>query len=441
MPTLPVVLAVPARQSAKCARLAAYVEQLDGTKVDLVPISRLEDQVAEAAIAASPLYSRNKFACLQATSLRKVALLYRGRPFIWLEPDSIPLKPGWAAELSAEYARQGRPYLLSSDCHPPFDLVGGIGVYGPDTYWQIPDRFSSHGWDLWMKRHIPSLIGWTPLIQHKYCTMFEGHARPLRGSTIKSILREDALIFHRDVHQELLDGDGYVPTVHHTGEMGDIIAALPIFRHMGGVHLTIGNHPMVGWRKMSDGGWPAIKPLLDTIPYIRSVTWSDKAPPHAIDMSHWREFYQHDHSLTHSQARSLGIPQSDIDMSPWIGSAFLSSSYGVIVARSARYHNPAFDWPGMIRSAMDSCSVTLPVRFVGTEPEYKEFIKLVPKAVYTRTANMLELRDVLSTAEVFIGNQSSPWWLARAMGMVTYQETHDHIRDSIIGAPNANYFH
>lgn len=37
---------------------------------------------------------------------------------------------------------------------------------------------------------------------------------------------------------------GYkVSTFYHTGDLGDIIAALPVIRHLGGGELFIGNHP------------------------------------------------------------------------------------------------------------------------------------------------------------------------------------------------------
>ena len=279
--------------------------------------------------------------------------------------------------------------------------------------------------------------------------------RPLRNPA--NVLREDAVIFHRDVKQALLTGDGYHYHFHHTGEMGDIIAALPIFRHLGGVHLTIGNHPLVGWRKMSDGGYKTILPLLKKIPCIKSVTWSDHCPPNAFNMAHFRESYKHDQTLTASQADYVGVPHTELDMSKWIdikyegGHPSKSKVPFIAIARSERYHNPAVNWRKLVDDVraqhnkpdallLGTATEFLPdVLFFGTAKEFAAMQYIIPEARHCKTKDFLDLARKLKYARAFIGNQSGPWWLARAMGLVTHQETHDYIRDSIVGGPNAHY--
>ena len=83
-------------------------------------------------------------------------------PFIWLESDAIPLKRGWADRLSETYERaryHGKKFLLTNDSNPPFDVIGGIGVYPKETEWLVPYQFPKSGWDLWLLECRSALAG------------------------------------------------------------------------------------------------------------------------------------------------------------------------------------------------------------------------------------------------------------------------------------------
>jgi ADP-heptose:LPS heptosyltransferase len=55
------------------------------------------------------------------------------------------------------------------------------------------------------------------------------------------------------------------------------------------------------------------------------------------------------------------------------------------------------------------------------------------------TKNLLELAELISGSDLFIGNQSSPGWLAMAMGHPIIQESHASIHDSMVPRRNAQY--
>lgn len=192
------IIVRPPHQIDKVKRLVDYCEQLDGTKVVIVD-STVPDKLFV------PTYPENRISSLQAYGLHIGALLMEGRSFIWLEPDSIPLKKGWAETLTEEYEKHGKHFLLSSDKNPPCDLVGGIGVYGPDTYRLVPYQLPEHGWDMWISRNLLDWCAFTPLIQHTYGKYDqECHATMHRFPEDLGIIRKDAVIFHKDHYQGLI---------------------------------------------------------------------------------------------------------------------------------------------------------------------------------------------------------------------------------------------
>lgn len=183
-----VVIVKAKSQVKEVDKLVEYCRWLDGTDVLVIQ--------NDEKVTSYP--ERNNHALQQAFN-------YMGdTPFIWLEPDSIPLRIGWAGILAREYHRLGSDIMLSSDTHPPHDLVGGIGVYGKLARKLIPAGIKADGWDGWMIKNIKPLISFTPLIQHTYACYDGGKCEPHIFPRDRHLLRKDAVIFHRDKFQGLI---------------------------------------------------------------------------------------------------------------------------------------------------------------------------------------------------------------------------------------------
>lgn len=399
--------------------LARYCQSLDGTSVKIID--------AQSTLPY-PHCNNAEFA--------NASRVMAGKPFIWMEPDSIPLKRGWIKQLTEDFLDAGKPFLLSADSNPPHDLIGGIGVYGPETRWLIPASFPRGGWDGWMINHVAPLISRTKKIQHSYGIYDEhGNATPHRFLFNRSLVRHNAVIFHRDKFQDLTRNKvGKHMRFYHTGDLGDIIAALPIIRSLGGGDLIIGNHNPLhdGWRKMEGDRYAAIAPLLAAQPYISSVTFEHGAQNIDIDFSRFRTVYRKDRSLTENQARFLGLP-TEPDLSPWLTVAPSEAGVGkIVVARSQRYHNLKFPWQEIAFKNFNR------LLFAGTREEHADFCYAVGRPVgYAKTANLMALARLIKGCDIFIGNQSCPCWIAMGLGARVVQETHPEIRDSIIQIPNA----
>lgn len=74
-----------------------------------------------------------------------------GRPWFWMEPDLVPLRPGWCATLQQEYAECGQPIMgsvVTGRRH-----VNGTAIYPPQFPFLAPSamRATNIGWD-WVMR-------------------------------------------------------------------------------------------------------------------------------------------------------------------------------------------------------------------------------------------------------------------------------------------------
>lgn len=430
MTPLPAVIICPeSRPRDKVDALVKWCRNLDGTEIHVIEMSLSEDK---AFIDAHP---HNTFYSLQAHSLRRAALQFKGQPFIWLETDAIPLKKGWAQALTEEYLRLGKPYMLSTDEHPPGDMVGGIGVYGPDAHWQIPDSFESSGWDAWMVKHLAPLISRTKLIQHKY-GIYDSTGvhmtRRIRFPKDQNLLRDDAVIFHADPGQTLMNPNRPTRFVH-SGCIGDAIAALPAIRQLGGGDLVMtqkGNPRILRGER-----YESVRPLLESAHYINSVTWEENPADIDYDFTDFRNIYKQNRCIADIQAEWVGV--TNLDTSPWLSVPPDPRGVNrVIVARSARYQNESFHWRQFVRTHRDK------LLFVGTPDEHQAFSQMMGANYaieYIPTANMLELAGLIAGAGCFCGNQSSPFWVAIGLGVKVIQETALLNPDSIVHRPNARY--
>lgn len=427
MSVLPVVIALPeAAIPGKVEKLVAYCKALDGTECRVLPISKAMDAEFLATRKS------NAFFQLQAWTLRLEAESMKSQPFIHLEVDSIPIAAGWAQMISDEYARLKKPYLWAWDQNAPADLCGGIGVYGPDTAREIPCEIDRGGWDGWMLDNISGKIARTPLIQHKY-GHYDGYhkTRDVQFPRDNQILRRETVLFHRDVNQSLMRKGEY--RYSHSGCLGDTVAALKTIQIMGGGHLvmTNKNNP----RELRGPRYEFLKPLLEAQPYLKSVTWEEDPQNIDVDFTDFRTTYEPHHSLAWTQARYVGLDLTSVE--PWLFCAPNPATAGkIVIHRSARYQNSHFPWKLIAQEFRDR------LIFVGL-PEEKAALEAVIGGIrlqHLHCKDALEMAQAIKGADRYIGNQSSPFWIACGVGAPLVQETWNEKPDSIIARPGCFYF-
>lgn len=319
-----------------------------------------------------------------ALTLREAADANAGGalPFCWFPSSERDQMKPLLAKLKLEYVERGAPFLLRG--------VSQGGIYPPEAHWLMCKTE-----DQWIRKHLAELIA------------------------ISDVLPEAQI------------------QIYHVGCQGDILAAGPIFRALGKVHLKIGNFQEPKWqhRNMEGDRFDAIRHLLEIQPYIASVTFEHGAN-HSLELEHWRVKHQKGRTLTECQADYLGI--QNVDMSPWIENVVPSPETAgmVVIARTARYHNPNFPWQGILNHEYYAGKFV----FIGLLEEHTAFCQDVGTNVpYRPTANLLEVAELIAGSALFIGNQSSPCWIAMGLGHRLIQEVSPEVQDSMVVRPNAQF--
>lgn len=187
------VIVAAERQAKEVNNLVRYIKDLDGTEV--LKIQAIDE--------TNEYPARNNYAFHQAAQIMK------DEPFFWLEPDSIPLCAGWLNKIESVYKDCHKQFMLSSDKNAPFDLIGGIGVYGPRAFEIIPKNIDGdmygHGWDMYILQKQSNMVLWSSMIQHSYGIYDKwGTAKPHEFPRDANIIRKNAVIFHRDKYQDLI---------------------------------------------------------------------------------------------------------------------------------------------------------------------------------------------------------------------------------------------
>lgn len=218
----------------------------------------------------------------------------------------------------------------------------------------------------------------------------------------------------------------------HSGDIGDIIAALPTVRALGEGDFVIFDRKTMQRESMQGKRFDVLKPLLEAQPYIRSVQWSDYPIETPYDFSTFRHDFRPNENLADWQARHL---QVEISHAPWLTARRSERSIGkTVIARSFRYQNRDFPWKRLV------AQYNREVLFVGLPEEHKAFqISNGCIVEYCPTADLLELAEIINGADRFIGNQSCPFWIAAGLGVTLMQEVWPQGPNSKIVRRNARY--
>jgi len=221
---------------------------------------------------------------------------------------------------------------------------------------------------------------------------------------------------------------------YHSGDLGDIIAALPVIRQLGGGRLVIGSKGKTNTREsMAGARYEVIRPLLEAQPYIESVEYDDAPNGITHDFSEFRAMDEVVcENLAQWQGRVFGI--TNLDLFPWLYLDRKPEKTGTtIFARSARYHNSEFPWKELYEQHRENAY------FVGGLMEWQAFQESVGRVCYANTKDLLHAAQTISGASLFVGNQSCPCWLAMGLGVPVIQEVWMDHPNSIVVRDNARF--
>jgi len=126
-------------------------------------------------------------------------LSYRSdvRFFLWLEPDAIPLKEGWAEALEKEFIdAAGKGARFMGDRVEVEDIplhMSGVGIYPNPLHEFSGEAYRAHdvAWDMAGKDQIVPLAHFTRLIEHAW-----KHPTFTMISELQTQIRPEAILFH-----------------------------------------------------------------------------------------------------------------------------------------------------------------------------------------------------------------------------------------------------
>lgn len=210
-------------------------------------------------------------------------------------------------------------------------------------------------------------------------------------------------------------------TFRHAGDRGDIIAALPALRALGGGVLLI-EAAQYTREMLTPDKWLGLDLLLKEQPYIADVRqWKGERVD--FNLNDWRSKLfrairnrQHqDKSLVAWQLEQYGIPLTAKDEA-WITIKEPIRAARVVFNRTGPgrprhhvYQNPAFPWH-YVWEKYGKDAV-----FIGTAEEHRAFCATCGRVPYYQTADLYEAARVIAGADLFVGNQSAAFWIAEGL--------------------------
>ena len=193
----------------------------------------------------------------------------------------------------------------------------------------------------------------------------------------------------------------------HSGDLGDIIYALPAIRGAGGGELFLYNDLTKTTHPMTRQRMELIGPLLRLQPYIRSVGFWEAREAKEHPLNRWRQ-YAGGQTIADMHLLAVGQSPSQRD-SGWIQVDRACGDRSILFSRSSRYHNPAFPWKRVWQRYRFHAA------FVGLQAEHEQFCRDVGEIPYLPTADLLELARYVAGCLLFVGNQSAPYAIAEGL--------------------------
>jgi hypothetical protein len=131
---------------------------------------------------------------------------YHGKiqgPFLWCEPDCVPVKSNWLDLIAAAYARGGKPFMgnivdsfmnQNTRIRVPRHMTGNA-VYPEKAYLHAPKLMEARGtpWDVLAAEQILPRCHVTDLIQHEFRAPEIGTLKELNA-----IIKPNTALYHAD---------------------------------------------------------------------------------------------------------------------------------------------------------------------------------------------------------------------------------------------------
>lgn len=126
------------------------------------------------------------------------------KPFLWLEPDCVPIMPGWLDAISAAYETASKldKHFLGAEVTEPRHRLSGVAVYPANTIAFLRTRtlnmLDGEAWDSFFAQDIIPFAQFTNLIQNVWAVSRNPDTPPaFPDKESLALLSPGAVLFHR----------------------------------------------------------------------------------------------------------------------------------------------------------------------------------------------------------------------------------------------------
>lgn len=153
-----------------------------------------------------------------SSAARQIEEAYR-MPWLWLEPDAVPLREGWLAEIGLEYLAQPKRCMgsmVAAENQPEMPPVhlSGVSVYPPDLWSGISNliKNATKPFDILLAPYLVPRSSDTNRMQHFWglpdaAPTFKDPVTPIdpKNTLSPQIVKPTAVLFHRCKDGSLID--------------------------------------------------------------------------------------------------------------------------------------------------------------------------------------------------------------------------------------------
>lgn len=196
----------------------------------------------------------------------------------------------------------------------------------------------------------------------------------------------------------------------HSGDLGDIIYALPTIRACGGGRLNLFHTPGKTAHGMSQARADRIIPLLDLQPYMTSSRFVTHCSDHSINgFRHHRGGNIADRHLF-----TMGQSWREREVA-WLNVDYAIDQFSIVFCRSRRYRNPRFPWKRIYENYVRFDNGICNTCFVGHAEEYQEFIANVGTVAFADCTDLLMVARYIAGCRLYVGNYTAATAIAEGM--------------------------
>lgn len=195
----------------------------------------------------------------------------------------------------------------------------------------------------------------------------------------------------------------------HSGDVGDVIYALPTIRALGGGVLRFGIRPDTRQPMTAQAYAPLVPLLLQATDYVALVEpWAELMTSTFLDLDRFREHVLPGRNLADSHLVAFGLDTVHRDR-PWLTTVDPLQIAPVVFHRSQRSQNERFPWARIYRKHSKSAV------FVGLPHEHALFCDCVGPVRHFPTPDLYQLARVIAGCKIYVGNQSAPLAIAEGL--------------------------